>query len=422
MAAKKSEKEKVIRVANVGLGARGCGMMTRFARTLKNVQVVAVCDLYEDRAEKGREAAQQLQPDIKVDAYTDYKKIIERDDIDAVVVTTSWDDHVRIAAEAMYSGKYAGIECGGGGSVNECQKLVRAYEQTGKWCMSLENCCYDRKELALLRMIREGVFGELTHFEGGYLHDLRDEIAHGIENRHYRHDNYVHRCADFYPGHALGPIMKFADINRGNRLVTLTSFASKAAGLHEYCKNENPSSADANRRWLEGDVVQTFIRCAHGETILMTHDTSSPRGYSRGLKVQGSRGIYSEESGSLYLDNKGEVSGQSFSSCLTSDRWGHPLYDWYEKQNVGDPGGHGPMDWMVISAFIEAIRRGIEPPIDTYDTATLLCVTALSEESCALGGQTLPIPDFTDGKWINRSPAPASVFSLDRIDKELFEM
>ncbi len=409
----------IVRLGMIGLSGRGTGTM-RLILTMDNVQVVAVCDLYEDRANNAKSIAEQTRPGTVVDAYTDYRQLVARPDIDAVLITSSWDAHGYLAVAAMNAGKYAAVECGGACSIDECWQIVRTYERTGMPCMFLENCCYGQNELTLLRMIKENRFGELVHVEGGYEHDLRDEIAFGHENRHYRYDNYLNRCGEFYPAHALGPMMKYTNINRGNRMLTLTSMASKARGLHDYIvRKKGPDSPYAAADIQEGDVVTTLIKCAHGETMMLTHDTTLPRPYSRAGRVQGTKGLWMEDNKSIYLEGKSpDHTWEKFETYLSDPDYEHPL--WREFRTGGIKGGHGGMDFLVLSAFFESVRLGIEPPLDAYDGATLMAISPLSEASIAMGGAPVPIPDFTDGKWIKRTPAPKSKYALDTIHYDLF--
>ena len=411
-------KERV-RLGMIGMSGRGTGTM-RLILSMDDVDVVAVCDLYEDRALNAKNVAEQARPGTVVDAYTDYRQLVERPDIDAVYITSSWDAHGYLAVAAMNAGKYAAVECGGACSIDECWQIVRTYEKTGMPCMFLENCCYGQNELNLLRMIKDGRFGEMLHVTGGYEHDLRDEIAFGHENRHYRYDNYLHRNGELYPAHALGPMQKYLNINRGNRMLTHTSMASKARGLHEYIvEHKGKDSPYANADIQEGDIVTTLIKCAHGETMVLTHDTTLPRPYSRAGRVQGTKGIWMEDNHSIYFDGiSPEHQWEKDSEYWTREEYEHPL--WREFRLGGIKGGHGGMDFLVLSAFFESVRLGIEPPIDAYDGATLMAITPLTEQSIAMGGAPVPIPDFTDGKWIKRGPAPKSKYALDTIHYDLF--
>ena len=201
--------------------------------------------------------------------------------------------------------KPVGMEVGGAYSLYECWELVRVSEETGVDCMMLENCCYGREEMTILNMIKQGIFGEIVHCQGGYQHDLRSEIAMGIENRHYRFKNYQHRNGQIYPTHEIGPISKYLDINRGNRFLTLTSMSSKAKGLSKWiADNKGTDHEHSKIDYVQGDIVTTMIKCAHGETVLLTHDTSLPRVYSRGGRVQGTKGIWMEDKKSVHIEGK----------------------------------------------------------------------------------------------------------------------
>lgn len=407
-----------IRLAVAGAGGRGTGHVHTLAG-MPDVDIVAVCDVYEDRALSAKKAAEAIG-NTTVAAYTDYRAMIENGGIDGLVVASSWESHGYIAAAALEAGIYAAVECGGAASIDECWRIVRAYEKTGAHCMFLENCCYGREEMTLLRMIKEGMFGEIVHTQGGYEHDLRDEVAYGHERRHYRYDHYRHRNGELYPAHGLGPMQKYLNINRGNRMLTLVSMASKARGLHDYIvRSKGPDSEYASHDINLGDVVNTLIKCAHGETILLTHDTTLPRPYSRGGRVQGTRGLWMEDKAAIYLEGRSpDHTWEDFSKYMNDPATEHPL--WTEFRTKGVEGGHGGMDYLVLRAFIESVRERCEPPLDAYDAATLMAITALSEQSIAMGSVPVPIPDFTDGKWIKRGPAPKSKYALDAVHYDLF--
>lgn len=407
-----------VRIAVVGTSGRGTGHVNTLA-AMPDVAIVAVCDVYEDRVMNAKKSAEKIAGGT-VSAYTDYRAMIAAGGIDGVVVASSWESHGYIAAHALSAGIYTAVECGGAASIDECWQIVRAFEKTGAHCMYLENCCYGHEEMTLLRMIKENMFGEIIHAQGGYEHDLRDEIAYGHERRHYRYDNYRHRNGELYPAHALGSMQKYVNINRGNRMLTLVSMASKARGLHEYIvKSKGSDSEYASHEINQGDIVNTLIKCAHGETLLLTHDTTLPRPYSRGGRVQGTRGLWMEDNASVYLEGKSpDHTWEEFSKYMADPAYEHPL--WTEYRNRGVEGGHGGMDYLVLRAFVESVRERQEPPLDAYDTAVLMAVTALSEQSIMLGSAPVAVPDFTDGKWIKRKPAPASKYALDAVHYDLF--
>ena len=211
--------DRVLKVGFIGISGRGSGMLDLLLQ-VDNVEVPAVCDLVPERAERGIEIVEKRNNGAyPVHAYIDYKELLANEKLDAVMICTTWITHARIAVDAMKAGCHVAFEVGGAASIEECWQLVRTSEETGKICMLLENCCYCRNEMAVFNMVKQGIFGELVHMEGGYRHDLRDEIVLGRENIHGRLFNFQHRNGELYPTHQLGPISKALGINRGNRFV-----------------------------------------------------------------------------------------------------------------------------------------------------------------------------------------------------------
>ncbi|MBR4765282.1 MAG: Gfo/Idh/MocA family oxidoreductase [Clostridia bacterium] len=413
-----------IRIGVIGLSGRGSGMLGELL-DVPGVTVPAVCDKYEDRAQNGRKIVKE-KAGYDADAYTDYKELLSRSDIDAVMISTTWITHSRIAVDAMRAGKHAAIEVGGAASIEECWQLVRTSEETGKFCMLLENCCYDRNEMALFNMVKQNLFGEIVHMEGGYQHDLRDEISLGRENRHGRLFNFQHRNGELYPTHQLGPISKALSINRGNRFLTLVSMASKSRGLNEWIKKNKGEDYDlADYPFNQGDIVTTMIKCAGGETIVLTHDCSLPRAYSRAYRIQGTKGIYMEDGNRIHLEGYTENTAEDGWMHSWEDfekyreKFEHPLWRKYTTEGVH--GGHGGMDFLVLNAFAEAVKEGGKPPIDVYDTAAWMAVTCLSEQSIAMGSHPVPVPDFTNGMWIDREPYRRGMYCLEEVCNDFFE-
>ena len=398
-----------VKVGIIGLGGRGSSLLEHVILTMRGVEIVAVCDLYEDRAQEGGKIVEKAGRPAPV-VTQNYRDILAMPEVDAVVITTSWRDHFKIAIEAMRAGKYVGCEVGGAYSLDQCWELVRTYEETGVPCMMMENCCFGREELMVLRMVREGIFGQVVHCSGGYRHDLREEIAYGKENRHYRLENYLRRNCENYPTHELGPIAKILDINRGNQMLSLVSMSSKAAGLKEYIRTvKGEQDPLASAEFAQGDIVTTMIRCARGETILLTLDTTLPRPYSRGFHVQGTKAMFEEDNLSLYIDSPEnqklhfEWKGQWGNVEQYRDQYEHPVWQSFLKED--DPKvGHGGMDWLEFRAFFDSVKNETEVPVDVYDMAAWSCISVLSEQSIAMGSQPVAIPDFTQGKWITREP------------------
>ena len=396
-----------VRVAVVGIGCRGQYMMEHCLLEMDNMVVTAVCDTYEDRVQWGVDTVvRHGQP--APFASTNWHDVLNKELADAVMILSSWESHVPIAIEAMQKGIAVGMEVGGAYSIDQCWDLVRTYEQTGTPFMFLENCCYGRTEMMVMNMIKQGLFGEIVHCEGGYCHDLRDEIALGKENRHYRLRNYLHRNCENYPTHELGPIAQILDINRGNRFLSLVSVASKSRGMNEYAKqHENVNPALQTASFAQGDVVTTIIKCANGETITLSLDTTLPRAYSRRFTVRGTLGMYMEDNNSIYLDSDFTPEdhwcwSKNWNNAEKYlEKYEHPVWEKYLKEGLR--GGHGGMDGLVYDAFIEAVRNGTPCPIDVYDAAAWMAVTPLSEMSIAKGGAPVNFPDFTGGAFCERN-------------------
>lgn len=396
-----------IRLGVIGLGGRGTGLLEAVMLPHADVEVVAVCDKYEDRRQHAAELVKKAKGNDPL-CTGDYREVLALAEVDAVAITASWESHIKVACEAMRAGKYAAMEVGGAYSLDDCWKLVHTYEETGVPCMLLENCCYGRDELMVLNMVRQGVFGELVYCEGGYCHDLREEIGFGRENRHYRFRNYLNRNGENYPTHELGPIAMTLGINRGNRMVALNAVASKAAGLHDYyLRKKGPDYDASSMKFMQGDVVTTIIRCARGETILLELDTTLPRAYSRRFQVRGTRAMYLEDNKTLFIDGEHNAYDFKWQEQWNNvekyrEQYDHPVWKKYIEEGV--KGGHDGMDWLVFRAFLDSVKNGAEVPIDVYDAAAWMCITALSEESIVMGGAPVAIPDFTNGLWLERSP------------------
>jgi len=411
-------KEKV-RIGFIGIGGRGYGMLKHCFADMNDVEITAICDIRPARMELADALFTEMNRPIATH-YTDYRELLKDPAVDAVVIMTGWRGRVKLAMDSMEAGKRVAIEVGGAFDITECWDLVDTYERTGVPCMMLENCCYGRREMMALKMVKEGLFGEIIQCSGGYHHYLnemelyrKDDNGWNIE--HYRLPEYIHRNCENYPTHELGPIAKVLNINRGNRMLNLHSFATKARGLATYTKDHTDSEHPFyNADFKQGDIVTTVITCAGGEQIILTLDTTLPRAfYSRGFTVRGTKGMCNESGNDVctyFLEGMEE--GVFNNEEEFFEKYDHPLHKEYLKQTRG---GHGGMDWLVCRAFIESVKKDIDPPIDTYDTAAWLAITPLSEASIAAGGAAMAIPDFTRGKWFRRTPEAPHKYSLEAI-------
>lgn len=400
-----------IKLGVVGLGQRGHDLLKyNITNLLEYYDVRGLCDVYEDRVEAAEKLVKESDSKACPFCTTDYNELLARDDIEAVLVSCAWEYHVPVANAAMRAGKATLLEVGGAYSVEDCFSLVKTWEKTKTPFMLMENCCYDKLELLSTAMARHGVFGEIVHCAGSYSHDLREEVTRGKENRHYRLRNYLNRNCENYPTHELGPIAKLLNINRGNRMISLVSVASKSAGMQAYVE-ANKDRMDPEligKDFKQGDIVHTIITCAGGETILLKLDTSLPRFYSRDFTIRGTKGFYEGATNCVCLDGYHEWdtvvaykklidSGKEYEEKYLPDVW----------KNITEEqikAGHGGMDSIEFIEFAKAYREGREMPIDVYDAASWMVISALSEQSIAEGGVPKQIPDFTGGKWLMREP------------------
>ncbi|MBQ8605472.1 MAG: Gfo/Idh/MocA family oxidoreductase [Clostridia bacterium] len=408
-------KEK-IKIGYIGLGRRGRDVLKRCLCEMPDVEITMICDVYEPLFEKINSFLKEKGRQEAVTT-TDYRDILKNPEIDAVFIMTGWDGRTEIIKDAMYAGKYVGFEVGCVFDIQECYELLRVYEQTNTPIMMLENCCYGRLEMMALNVQDKGLFGEIIHAEGGYHHDLVS--CHELfgkeedEDRHYRIHSYINRNCEQYPTHELGPICKVLGINRGNKMLTLSSFASKAVALGERIVKENgPDGKWANYDYKQGDIITTVITCANGQTIRLCLDTTAPSPhYSRNFTIRGSRGMCSEESKVLFFDGMEEPCRDNLDEMFKI--YDHPLHEEYV--TLGEKGGHGGKDWLVCRAFVESVKNGTNTPIDAYDSILWLAIAPLSEASIKLGGAPVPVPDFTCGKWADREPVTESKYCLDKV-------
>jgi predicted dehydrogenase len=401
--------EKTVSIGFTGLGGRGRGLLND-SLPLENVEIEALCNQDEETLQ---DAVETVVEDGRPEptTYDRHERMVAEADLDAVVIATPWTSHLRLAMTALEHDVSVGVEVGPASSVEECWDLVRTAERSDGHCMVLENCCYGREELAVLRMVRAGLFGEVVHCECGYGHDLRErlvtgketsaELEHGMDWRGLQH---AKRNCDLYPTHGVGPIAKLLDVNSGNRFVSLSATASKARGLDDWTEENLEADHPAQDvEWRHGDVITTVLKCANGETVEVTHDVSLPRPYGRMYRVQGTDGLW-QHRGQWAEDDVIHVEDRSPAHEWEDfveyrDEWEHPLWESYLEE--GTHGGHGGFDFLMLREFLDAVAEDRRPPIDVYDTATWRAIAPLSEESIENGGDAVSFPDFTNGRWLD---------------------
>lgn len=419
------EKKTKVRLGFIAVGLRG---QTHLEEMLKrdDVEIIAMADPDKNMMARAQALVKKFNrkaPKEFSNGPYDYRNLLKRDDIDAVFVSSPWNWHLPQGVEAMEAGKIVAMEVCGADKLQDCWDFVNTSEKTKVPLMMLENVCYRRDIMAVFNMVKKGMFGEILHLQGGYQHDLRGVLFNdengksgvefgekGFSEARWRTQHYIDRNGEIYPTHGLGPVAMMIDINRGNRLTRMSSIATKARGLHRYIVNHpkgGPEHPNAAVEFKLGDIITTQIQTANGETILLTHDTSSPRPYNLGFRVQGTNGLWQDyhagesDAGFIHFEDKSPHHDWENSKKYI-DEYDHPLWKKYEKAATG--AGHGGMDFFVDNAFIECVKREVEFPFDVYDLATWYAITPLSEKSIAEGGQVQDIPDFTKGNWKSRKP------------------
>lgn len=415
-----------VRIALIGTGLRGQNHLELLLRRA-DVDVVAICDVSDVMLTTAKDMISKSgkkMPQVYTGDDYAWKRLLDKEKLDGVIIATPWEWHKPIIIAALDAGiKYVGTEVILGITLQDHWDVVKAAEKYNANVMMLENVCYRRDVMAVLNMVRQGLFGELIHLQGGYQHDLREvkfndgvhPYGHGVEfgdkgfsEAKWRTNHSVHRNGDLYPTHGVGPIAQYININRGNRFLSLCSFSTKSRGLHNHIvKNGGENHPNTKVRFKLGDVVTTSINCANGETILLQHDTNLPRPYSLGFRVQGTEGLWMDVNRSIYIQDKSAKNDQWDDAKTWLDKYDHPLWTRWSKDTEG--AGHGGMDFFVVHSFIESIKRKQPTPLDVYDAAAWSAITPLSEQSIELGHETVEFPDFTGGQWMYRKP----VFALN---------
>lgn len=419
MNAKPTSPSDILRVGLIGVGLRGTNHLNNLLKR-DDVTVTAICDIDPKRITIALEAIQNVggkKPKVFSQNNEDYLNLLELKEVDAVIIATPWLWHTKMTKDAMLAGKFAGVEVSAANTLEECWDLVNTHEATGTHMMILENVNYRRDVMAILNMVKENVFGELVHFRCGYQHDLREvkfnngkqPYGGGVEfgekaisEAKWRTQHSVKRNADVYPTHGVGPIAAMANINRGNRFSSLSSNATKSIGLHNYIvKNGGKDHPNAKVKFKQGDVITTTIETTNGETIIVTHDCNLPRPYSLGFRVQGEHGLWEVDGNRIYIEGHSEPHRWDKADAWL-EKYDHPL--WKKYGSYAEGAGHGGMDFFVLNAFVASAKAQIAPPMDAYDAASWSAITPLSEVSIENNGAPQDFPDFTRGRWINRTP------------------
>lgn len=399
-------KIDTVRVGFIGLGMRGPGAVNRISH-IEGVEIKALCDLRPEKVDSAQKSLSKTnhKPTSYSGKEESWKELCDRDDIDLVYICTPWHLHTPMAVYAMNAGKHVAVEVPAATTVDECWQLVQTSEKTKKHCMMLENCCYDFFELMTLNMARQGYFGEIIHAEGAYIHDLLDLnfAKNGYQDMWRLKENF--KNGNLYPTHGLGPVCQIMNINRGDKMDYLTSMASN--DFHMAKEAEKRAAKDEFYKQFvgkkyRGNMNTTSVRTANGRTIMIQHDVTSPRPYSRIHIVSGTEG-YAQKYPEPAKISKGHnwISQDEFKKLEAQ-------YTPEIVKKVGEMakqiGGHGGMDFMMDWRLIDCLRNGLALDQDVYDAASWSVIAPLSEWSVANRSNSVDIPDFTAGSWKSNKP------------------
>jgi len=402
---------KKARLGVIGVGGRGNSLLGNLLQMKGDVQIGAVCDIHRGRAEAARQrviGAGFPAPEAYSGDENVWKKLVDRDDLDGVIITTYWEWHTPMAVYAMKAGKYAGVEVPAAYTLEECWDLVKTHETTGVPCMMLENWSFRSDNLAVLNMIRLGLLGEIMHCHCAHSHDC---IDHWFFDRQTGRDRWpakylVEHNRDQYPTHQMGPVVSWMDINCGDYFDYVTATATDSVGINEYFATKfGPDHPNAKRKFAQGDIVTTTVRTKKGKSIIINYDMQLPRPYDNRWLIQGTRGLYNEQREAVYLKGKSPQYHQWEPFAPYHEQYRHA---WTKEPALG---GHGGTDIRELRLFVESIKNKAQTPIDVYDSVIMCVHGPLSEASIAQGGAPVKVPDFTSGRWKTNKPR----FGLDKM-------
>jgi predicted dehydrogenase len=392
-------------MAFVGVGAQGSSHVRNFMR-MPEVDIVAVCDIRPERAERIRDWCVEdgrPAPTLYTRGEWDFVRLSETEDVDLIFNSTPWRWHVPGCVAAMENGKHAAVEVPAAYTIEGCWQLVEHAEKHQKHCVMMENCCYDYVELMILNMVRQGLFGELMHAEGAYNHDLRAVLFDLGYEGIWRRDHSMTRNGNLYPTHGLGPVAQCLNVNRGDQLDYIASMGGNSRGLQNWARDNYPEGHPfRSETYIQSDVHIDLIKTKLGRTIKLVHDTHLPRPYSRAILMQGTRGIVRKYPESR-IHIEGRSPGHGWEDLDTyREEFEHPL--WTQIQDKAKGAGHGGMDFIEDYRLIQCMLKGEPMDMDVYDAAAWSVICEVSEQSSAKRSSPIDIPDFTRGRWATREP------------------
>lgn len=392
-----------VRIGLIGAGSRGTSLLGNLL-DIEGVEIRAVCDVVSGRVQDAQRrvtAKGQEEPAGYTKGEKHFEALCGRADLDVVYIATPWDWHVPMAVCAMKHGKHAAIEVPAAMTLDECWELVNTAEITRRHCFMLENCCYGEIELLILRMVKRGVLGELTHGEAGYLHEIQDYLLQDVASANWRRRFVASLNGNLYPTHGLGPVAQYLGIHAGDRFQTLVSMSSLERALTLRRQARAAGTPRSDERFACGDINTTLIKTALGRTIMVQYSLVQPRPYSRINLITGTSGTFCDYPPRLHLAGQKE-------DWITDlrpyhDAYGHPWWQRVRSQALKS-GGHGGMDYVMNWRLIQCLREGLPLDLTVYDAAAWSSIVPLSIQSVSKGGTAVAVPDFTRSAWKYQPP------------------
>ena len=411
-------KLDTVRIAFIGVGARGSGHLRSLA-SLEGVEIVAISDLYEDSCKKISKVASEIGKGERHDNIAQYwgdenkwKLMLEEIKPDAVFISTNWNNHASMAIKSMESGAHAFVEVPIAVSLQEMWEIVDTSEKTQKHCMMMENVNYGRDELMYLNMCRNGVIGELLHAEAAYIHELRFQMSQEERGTgSWRTHHYANGKGNLYPTHGLGPVAQYMNLGRtDDSFKSIVSYSSPAKGRDLYAQKNYSVEHKWNKlNYLNGDINTSIIKTNVGRTVMVQWDETSPRPYTRHNLIQGTKGTLAGFPTRIALEGGFEGASKDHHSWIQGDqlellyeKYDHPLYIRLNQETKNS--GHGGMDGIMRYRIIECLRNGLPLDQNVYEGCFWSAVTPLSGESILEGGMPQQFPDFTRGNWTKTKP------------------
>lgn len=390
---------KEVRIGYVGVGLQGTSHVENLLH-VPGARITAVCDIVEEKVRHAQKLVMDKghpEPAAYFRGPRDFERLCETEDLDLVYTATPWEWHIPVCLSAMKNGKHAATEVPAAMTLDDCWALVEAAEKYRRHCVMMENCNYGRSEMMVFNMVRQGLFGEILHAGGGYLHDLRAIKFENANEGLWRRAWSMKKNANLYPTHGLGPVANCMDINRGDRFEYLVSMSTPSRGLQRYAQDHFPEGApQRSEKFVLGDVNSSLIRTARGKTILVSHDTNLPRPYSRINMVQGTKGLFQGYPDRVHVEGRSpEHTWEDAKAYL--EEFDHPL--WKDLSGDAEGAGHGGMDYIEDYRLVKCLREGLPTDMNVYDAAALSAVVHLSGESLAKRSAPVDFPDFTRGRW-----------------------